>query len=132
MSQESVNTVLAMNSAFNQGDMDRYFAFCDPEIEFHDRPGFPGPGVHRGQEAFRRHIEDYREAWVEPRVETEEIRSVGDRVVTRVTYTGVGKLSGARSATPASGVFDFREGRILRIRQFADHADALEAAGLAE
>jgi ketosteroid isomerase-like protein len=76
MSQESVNTVLAMNSAFNQGDMDRYFAFCDPEIEFHDRPGFPGPGVHRGQEAFRRHIEDYREAWVEARVETEEIRSV--------------------------------------------------------
>jgi ketosteroid isomerase-like protein len=132
MSQENVNTVLTFHSAFNQGDMDRYFACCDPEIEFHDTPGFPGGGVHHGQEAFRRHVEDYREAWVEPRVETEEIRSVGDRVVTRITYTGVGKSSGARTATPASGVFDFREGRILRIRQFVDHADALEAAGLSE
>ena len=132
MSQENVNTVLTFHSAFNQGDMDRYFAFFDPEIEFHDRPGFPGPGVHRGLEAVRRHVEDYREAWVEPRVETEEIRSVGDRVVTRITYTGVGKSSGARTATPASGIFDFREGRILRIRQFVDHADALEAAGLSE
>jgi ketosteroid isomerase-like protein len=93
MSQENVNTVLTFHSAFNQGDMDRYFAFFDPEIEFQDRPGFPGPGVHRGLEAVRRHVEDYREAWVEPRVETEEIRSVGDRVVTRITYTGVGKSS---------------------------------------
>jgi ketosteroid isomerase-like protein len=132
MSQENVNTVLAFHSAFNQGDMDRYFAFYDPEIEFHDTPGFPGPGVHRGLEAVRRHVEDWLEAWVEPRIETEEIRSVGDRVVTRVTYTGVGKSSGARSATPVSGVFDFREGRILCIRQFFDHAEALEAAGLSE
>jgi ketosteroid isomerase-like protein len=88
--------------------------------------------VHRGPEAVRRHVEDFREAWVEPRVDTEEIRSVGDRVVTRVTYTGVGKSSGARSAAPASGVIDFREGRTLRIRQFVDHADALEAVGLSE
>jgi ketosteroid isomerase-like protein len=132
MSEENVNTVLAFHAAFNQGDMDRYFACCDPEIEFHDTPGFPGPGVHRGLEAVRRHVEDYREAWVEPRVETEEIRSVGDRVVTRIAYTGVGKSSGARTSAPASGVFDFRGGRILRIRQFVDHAEALEAAGLRE
>ena len=64
--------------------MDGYLASFDPEIEFHDTPGFPGPGVHHGLEAVRRHAEDYREAWVEPRVETEEIRSVGDRVVTRI------------------------------------------------
>jgi ketosteroid isomerase-like protein len=130
MSQENINTVLVMNSAFNQGDMDRCFACFDPEVEFYDRPGFPGAGVHRGLEVVRRHVEDYREAWVEPRIETEEIRSVGDRIVTRGTYTGVGKSSGARTATPTSGVFDFREGRIVRVRQFFDHADALEAAGL--
>src|SRR5256885_4353606 len=98
MAQENVNPVLPFHAAFNQGDMDRYFAFFDPEIEFHDRPGFPGPGVHRGLEAVRRHVEDYREAWVELRVETEEIRSVGDRVVTRITYTGVAKSSGARTS----------------------------------
>ena len=132
MSQENVETVLTFHSAFNRGDMDRYFACCDPEIEFHDPPGFPGGGVHHGQEAFRRHVEEYREAWVEPRVETEETRSVGDHVVTRITYTGVGKSSGARTATPASGVFDFREGRILRSGNSIDHAEALEAAGLSE
>jgi ketosteroid isomerase-like protein len=132
MSQENVNMVLAMYSAFNRGDMDRFFAFFDPEIEFHDTAGFPGPGVHRGQDAFRRHIEEWREAWVGPRAEVEEIRSVEDRVVVRITYTGVGKSSGATTTTPVSGVFEFREGRILRMRQFVGHADALEAAGLSE
>jgi ketosteroid isomerase-like protein len=132
MSEENVNTVLAMLSAFNRGNMDGYFASFDPEIEYHDTPGFPGPGVHHGLEAVRRHVEDYREAWVEPRVETEEIRSVGDRVVTRSTYTGVGKSSGATAETSASGVFDFRDGRIVRLRQFIDHADALQAVGLSE
>ena len=132
MSEENVNTVLAMFSAFNRGDMDGYLASFDPEIEYHDTLGFPGPGVHYGLEAVRRHVEGYREAWVEPRVETEEIRSVGDRVVARITYTGVGTSSGATAATSANAVCDFRDGRIVRLRQFIDHAEALEAAGLSE
>jgi ketosteroid isomerase-like protein len=95
------------------------------------------PGFTCGREAFRRHLLDYMEAWADSSFEVEDIRAVGDRVVVRGRYGGVGRHSGAqvagRLSLPATGaVYDFRAGRILRVQQFVTHAEALEAAGLRE
>jgi len=111
--------------------------FFDPEIEWHDVPTLPNAGVHRGREALRRHLADYLEAWADSTFEVEDIRAVGDRVVVRGRYGGVGRQSGAEVAgglsLPATGaVYDFRAGRILRVQQFLTHAEALEAVGLSE
>ena len=133
MSGENVEIVRRWIEAYNRRDMETWCGLIDPEIEYHDAPGLPGGGVHRGREAFRRHVESYIEAWSESRIEIEEIRPVGDRVVARIRYVGVGRATGIQVETPGSGaVYELREGRCLRVRQFADHAEALEAVGLRE
>ena len=42
MSQENVEIVRRLLHGLQPRRLDRYFACCDPEIEFHDTPGFPG------------------------------------------------------------------------------------------
>jgi ketosteroid isomerase-like protein len=146
MSQEHVEVVRATWETANSPDfdvdadldawLDRFF---DPEIEWHDVPTLPEARVHRGRDALRRHILDYMEAWTESYFDIEDIQAVGDAVVVRGRYGGVGRRSGAEVAAgaavsgPASGgVYDLRAGRILRVQQFVTHAEALEAVGLSE
>jgi ketosteroid isomerase-like protein len=48
----------------------------------------------------------------------------------RVTATG--RASGIPTETRTGNVYDLADGKIERIRIFADRAEALEAAGLSE
>jgi ketosteroid isomerase-like protein len=116
------------------GWLDQFF---DPEIEWHDLPMLPEEGVHRGREAVRQHFVDYQEAWADSYYEVEDARAAGDRVLVRGRYGGVGKqsgaeVSGALSQSATWAVYDFREGHILRVRQFVTHAEALEAASTSQ
>jgi ketosteroid isomerase-like protein len=132
MSQQNVEIVREANAAFNRRDLDHWIEFFDPEIEYHDTPDFLGRGMHRGREAFRRHVESYLDAWSDASVET-DARAVGRQVVGRIRYTGAGRATGIEVETREYGaLYDFRAGRILRVRQFATYAEALEAAGLRE
>jgi ketosteroid isomerase-like protein len=133
MSQENVEIVRRAIAAFNRGDLDSSLQLYDPDIEYHDVPGLPGGGVHRGLDALRRHAESYREAWDSPAVEIEAIESVGDRVVACLRYVGAGRMTGIEVETPSFGaVYDFRGDRVLRVLQFPTHAEALEAVELSE
>jgi ketosteroid isomerase-like protein len=113
--------------------------FFDPEIEWHDAPDLPGAAVYQGHEAVRRHFEDWLEGWsdsadVATGLKIEEIRSAGDRVFTRGRYFAMARESGIRidDTDIVFGVYDLRNGHILRVRQFVDEAKALEAVGLSE
>jgi ketosteroid isomerase-like protein len=139
MSQENVEIVRRFLEAIGSGsDSDGLFdEFFDPEGEWHDVPTYPSAGVYRGRDAFLSHAADFEEAWVDWGIEIEDIRAAEDRVVARIRYHGVGKLSGAPLTgdveNPATGaVFELGAGRITRVRQFETHAEALEAVGLSE
>ena len=132
MSQENVEIVREAMAAFNRRDLDHWIEFFDPEIEYHDTPEFPSGGMHLGREAFRRHVESYLDAWSDASVEV-DARAVGEQVVGRIRYTGAGRATGIEVETAESGaLYDFRAGRIRRVRQFATYAEALQAAGLRE
>ena len=108
MSQENVEVVRRMWGRTNAGaevDLPAILVeFFDPEIEWHDAPSLPGSAVYRGHEALRRHIEDYLDAWADSGFEIEEIRSAGDRVLTRGRYFGVGLRSPRQSARAGLGL----------------------------
>ena len=142
MSKQNVEIVRAAIEAANSADFDLddwLDEFFDPEIEWHDRPMLPDAGVHHGRAAFRRRVADYLEAWADVRFEIEHIEAVGDRVVVRGRYGGVGRQSGADvtagdgvEGPASSGVYELCAGRILRVRQFVEHAEALEAVRVSE
>jgi ketosteroid isomerase-like protein len=140
MAPENVERVRAMLESIGPGSsIDQVMdEFLDPEIEWHDVPTYPSAGVYVGHDAFKRHAIDFEEAWVDWNVDVEDIRAAGpDQVVARIRYQAVGMQSGAEMtggmANAATGaVFDLRDGRVLRVRQFVTHAEALEAVGLLE
>src|SRR4051812_12648383 len=138
MSQENLEVVRRMWEASNQlaidADLHAWLnEFFDPEIEWHDAPTLPGAAVYRGYDALRRHIEDYLDAWADSSVEIQDARSIGDRVLTRGRYVGVGRQSGiSLEDNVIMGVYDLRRGRVVRVRQFVGEAEALEAVGLSE
>jgi hypothetical protein len=136
MLRENVDRVRASIEASNVPgfDIDAWLdEFYDPEIEWHDLPILPNAGVHVGRDALRRHVAGYLEAWAEATFSIDEIGAVGERVVVRGQYGGTGRGSGAHvhgemGFPTSTSVYDLRAGRIVRVRQFTSHEEALAAA----
>jgi uncharacterized protein len=82
---------------------------------------------HEGVEAF---FTQWLGAWDDYSVEHTEIIDAGDSVVVVFRQHGRGKSSGIEIDRDFYGVYDVREGKITRYRQFASRAEALAAAGL--
>ena len=66
-------------------------------------------------------------------IELERVIDAGDdRVVGLFRQTATGKGSGAPVELHTGLVYELEDGRIIRMRNFLDPAEALEAAGLQE
>jgi ketosteroid isomerase-like protein len=59
-------------------------------------------------------------------------RDLGDRVLMLGRVEGRGKSSGVPVNMPLAQVYDFRDGKVCRIRSYLDHAEALKTVGLEE
>jgi ketosteroid isomerase-like protein len=53
-------------------------------------------------------------------------------VVVRVEWGGRGQASGIDVRSSLTSIYDIRDGQVIRIEFYFDHAKALEAAGLRE
>ena len=80
--------------------------------------------------AVRNNFEDWQSAWEELEVTVEEIIDAGDRVVHTAHYRGCGRGSGIEVEARYYEVYILREGRIIRVDEYTERIDALEAAGL--
>jgi ketosteroid isomerase-like protein len=77
--------------------------------------------------------ERWFEAWSSYSEEVEEIiADGGEIVVAAISINGRGRTSGVEISQRFFHVFEMREGRILRMREYLNRAEALEAAGLSE
>jgi ketosteroid isomerase-like protein len=133
VSQENVEFVRRGLETFNRGEWDEVFEhWFDPEIEWSDPPGFPGAGVHHGQEAVRARFQELEEMLEGFSVELGELFDGGERVVAFVRTGGRGRTSGIDVSRPVAWVLTLRDGRIVRVVGFEDHDAALMAAGLGE
>jgi ketosteroid isomerase-like protein len=133
MSQENVELVRRAFEAFNRGDLDAASEIADPDIVLRPPETWRTleGGVAYGLDAVYRFFANYRDAFG-PHVEIEEQLDAGDRVVTRYRSHVRGDYSGVEGDLRFTMVHTFREGLVVMIEVFTDHADALRAAGLAE
>jgi ketosteroid isomerase-like protein len=94
--------------------------------------GWPeGEDPSVGREAVIRVFEGLREAWDADTFETVgDLIDVGDRVVVRQVWRGVGR--GPESTMEFTVVYTFRTGKVFLMEYFWDHAEALETLGLSE
>ncbi len=84
----------------------------------------------RGHDALIRWIERWLEAWDDAWDEIDEIVEAGEIVVAAIRVHGRGRKSGMEISQRLFDVWELRDGRVLRIREYLDPDHALKAAGL--
>jgi ketosteroid isomerase-like protein len=130
MSEENLEIVRRVFTAFSEGDTAAWLQDMDPDVVLHVEQA--GQGVYRGHEGAIKSLVDWTEDIDDFKVVPEEFLDNGDYVVVRTRQTGSGKSSGA----PMEGLFWFvcqmRAGKVVRIHVLNTEQEALEAAGLSE
>jgi ketosteroid isomerase-like protein len=132
MSQEKVETAKKLTAALNRFDVDAFADCCTADFEWFPVLGAVEGTSFRGREGIEECFGEFREAWEEYRYVIDEIRDLGDSVLTLGRLEGRGRGSGIPVEWPIGSLGDFREGKVWRIRGFPDHGEALRAAGLTE
>lgn len=129
MSQANVELVRRLYEAQGGPELDVVTeAVCDPDIEWRASEGF---GVINGRTAILRQFEDMSEAFDDWRVVAKELIDADDEVVGVTHVRGSGKASGAVVDAHYAIVFTVHANMIVRAREYATRAEALEAVGLA-
>jgi ketosteroid isomerase-like protein len=138
MSEENVEIVRQLHEAFARGENQSPFAVYDPDIEWDmSRSLAPLPGeeaIYHGHDGVRRYWRAWLQAWETIDAPVERVVDAGEEVVVllgRATLRG--KMSGAEVEIPPwAQVWTLREGKVIRMRLYPDHAEGLKAAGLRE
>jgi ketosteroid isomerase-like protein len=134
MSGENVKAVERLVAAWNADDLDAFLAELDPDFEWHPliEPGLEGPAtVFRGHDDARRVWTDYRgEVWERLVSRPREIRDLGGSVLALGQIDLTARSTGIEFSQEIGQIVDFHAGRIVRVRDFPSHAEALEAARL--
>ena len=130
MSQENVEIVRRAFAyeIYAVGDRAEAEAIFDPQVVIN--PTEEGPSY--GLDAIRDNIEHWKGAWDELQVTAEEFIDAGDRVVVTAHHRGRGRGSGIEVEDSFYLVYSLRNGKVARSDEYADRAEALEAAGLSE
>jgi ketosteroid isomerase-like protein len=115
---------------FNDGDMEWLLDQVDPEIVWEDAPEIPGAKTYRGEVAVRKFLLSFARLWEEIRFEPEELRVGDDTVVAFCRLRGRGRSSGADVSQRVGHIWEFRSGRVIRVRTFLDWEQAAKAAGI--
>jgi ketosteroid isomerase-like protein len=134
VSQENVEIVKRVMDAFNRRDMDAAFdEVLAPDFElFPALVGAVEGGSFRGREGLTAYIKVLSEAWEEVRLCADEFRDLGDSVLVLGRAEGRGRGSGIEVDAPLATIYDCRDNKIWRSRNYLDHGEGLRAAGLAE
>ncbi|HWG07996.1 MAG TPA: nuclear transport factor 2 family protein [Solirubrobacteraceae bacterium] len=121
MSGQSVDVVKGIYEAFARGDVPGVLGAFADDIEWYEAEGMPYGGLHRGGEAVAEKVFGPITTDVEGfAVTPEEFMASGDAVAVVTRYTGTGKGTGKRLDEPVVHVWDIRDGRAARFRQFID------------
>jgi ketosteroid isomerase-like protein len=131
MSEENVELMREGIEATNRRDLEAVFRGMAPDIHFEHRlAALQGSFV--GIEGVRSWFADLVEVFDSWRIECEDIRDLGDRVLALGTVRTIGRESGVETELPLAIVAEYSDGFITHYIDYGDWAQALEAAGLEE
>ena len=121
MSEQNVEYVKGVYGAFARGDVPAVLGAFAEDIEWFEAEGMPYGGLYRGPEAVAQNVfgpitEDVEGFAVTP----EELIGSGASVAAVVRYTGTGKATGKALDVPVVHVWEIRDGKLARFRQFID------------
>jgi len=130
MSHENVEIVMRIYDAFNRGDAATVVEAADPAVSIEDRGVIDGKS-YRGRRGVQDFLAFQGESFRGQRAEFQDVTEAENTLVIVVRLSGQGVSSGAPVATEFTHAWEFREGKVSRLRIFRNKSAALEAVGLA-
>jgi ketosteroid isomerase-like protein len=136
MPDENIKLLTAGLEALNARDEEAIQAVVTDELEW--RPAVTAGGslerkVYRGKRAMIEYWTDLDADFDETRFFIERVEPIGtDRVLYRGRVTARGKASGVPLDLAVWGLWQIRDGKLVRGTAFRTEAEALEAAGPSE
>ena len=131
MSEENVEIFKRGIEAWNRKDIPGFLRAADPGIRWeHWLADLEGDLT--GVDAVRAWHEDIARSFDHWRIDCDDFRDLGDRVLGLGTLRAVGKESGVETEMPWTVVATFRNGLVTHFIDYGDRDRALEAAGLPE
>jgi ketosteroid isomerase-like protein len=125
--ERSVEVVKGIYEAFGRGDVPAVLAAMADDIDWHEAEGMPYGDLHHGPAAVAQNVfgplaEDVPDFAATPK----ELIASSDTIAVVARYTGTGKATGNKLDLPVVHIWDVRDGKIARFRQFAETAKFLE------
>ncbi len=118
--RSSADIVRDLYKAFAAKDIETIRSIFDPDIEWIQLPGFPG-GHHRGADAVLANaFTRLRTEWTDWRAVVHEWIDAGSSVVAIGVYTATNNATGKPMEAAFAHVYDLKDGRIIRMRQYTD------------
>jgi len=131
MSQENLDFVLA---SYEWGNREQRLAadWWHADGEYVNAREDADHGTYRGIAAIEGLFASWIEAYPDVRAHPIEARENGDQVFVWVRFSGRGAASGMPLDMEMAHVITLENGRIRRLEEYFDRAEALAAAGLGE
>ena len=131
MSQENVEIVRAVIDALNGEDLEAALKHVDSDFELDfSRAIGPLRGVFK-LDQIRAFLDEFFGVWQNVRFEVDECVEAGEQVAMSFTNYHRGR-DGIEVTVRPSGVWTFRDGRIVHACVFQEWPEALQAMGLSE
>ncbi|MQA76324.1 MAG: DUF4440 domain-containing protein [Solirubrobacterales bacterium] len=130
MSHANLEKVTRTYEAWRAGGPERALRWMDPEIVWTALEDAPDAGVYRGHAGVLAYMNDWLRDFEDLRMDFEDVVETEDCVVAVQRGRGRGKGSGIEVDLRYAAVYDFRSGKLERVREFRTKELALQAAGL--
>jgi uncharacterized protein len=119
----------AFTSALATGDWEAFSEFVHPDFQW---KAVQDLNPYQGLDGMKASLAGWSEAWESWRSAAEEFIDAGDSVIIAHRIQGRARQSGLELDSRYYLVCDIREGKLWRLRQFFERAEALETVGRSE
>jgi ketosteroid isomerase-like protein len=131
MSQENVEAVRRQHEHFSRTGKP-LAEVCAPDVQWTTAREDPDSDTYCGLAEVERLFDNWTGMFPGLRVESDEYLEADDKVFTWVRLSGAGGGSGAGVMMEQAQVWTFRDGKAIRVEEYFDRVEALEATGLRE
>lgn len=127
MSAELVQLVEKGYEAWNSGDRGWVLEHMSEDVEWVTPPEDPDPGTYRGYAGVEQYWAQWRAAVGQLQFKIEQTIDAGDSVVVIARRQGRGEHSGLQVSDQVIQVFDFEQGKCVRVHEYYDRDAALSS-----